>query len=81
MNKNNIIVTALLFFMILISGCSAKKKVVHTKPKVNTETKNDIPVTVQPELKKEEILLLGRPLFNEYYLFIQPLQQCLKLLP
>jgi len=54
MNRNNIIVTALLFFMILISGCSAKKKVVHNKPKVTTETKNEIPVIVQQETDNEE---------------------------
>ncbi|TVZ26632.1 uncharacterized lipoprotein YddW (UPF0748 family) [Gillisia sp. Hel_I_86] len=55
MNKNNFIITALLFCIILISGCAAKKKGVNPKPKASTEIKNEIPRAAHPENKTEDL--------------------------
>ncbi len=55
MNRNNLLLTALLICTILLSGCSAKKKVVSAKPKVKTETSRDIPVEPQGKIETEEI--------------------------
>jgi len=55
MNKNNFILTVLLFTMILIGGCATKKKAVQSKPKVVTETKNEIPSIGNSEKEIEEL--------------------------
>ncbi len=54
MKKNNFIITILLFGMILMSGCAAKKKVVQPKPKAPSEVKNEIPEVGQPTSEIED---------------------------
>ena len=61
MNKNNFFITALLFCLILISGCASKKKVVQPKPKVPSEVKNEIPEIEQPTKEIEDIELVRNP--------------------
>ncbi len=61
MSKNNFFITALLFCLILISGCASKKKVVQPKPKAPAEVKNEIPEVESPTDEIENIEEVRNP--------------------
>ncbi|WP_010228171.1 glycoside hydrolase family 10 protein [Gillisia marina] len=61
MSKNNFLITALLFCLILISGCASKKKTVQPKPKAPAEVKTEIPEVESPINEIENIEEVRNP--------------------